>query len=399
MILLILLYPVRRTYFVIPNITDAVSGNAPYEVSYRQEYFASSNKGKPDAVGEKDLRAANGLATIRADTSKAGVYEYTFLKLADSRYDHSKKHFKPISVRQTVNPRPSARFNNPGKTYSYCSRESDGEEVIPMTLEGVAPFELEVEIKQAGNPKPETSYHKNILTNKYDLKIEHRKLHLGVSTITIRKVRDARHCTFRPPPGGPRVQISVHDAPTATALEDRPDFCVGERLSFALGGQAPFTVYYTFNGETRKASNAGTTFRRLAELPGTFIITALRDSASECLAPLQITKQIHPIPSVRLSGGLVTSVDIHEGGGTDLHFQFEGTPPFEFTYTRSTNAARGKKSKVLEIRTEVSHEKEMFIPVQEEGTYEVVSIKDRWCGFAKQVEGLDNRSGQKLLKN
>ncbi|KAJ4291146.1 hypothetical protein N0V90_010344 [Kalmusia sp. IMI 367209] len=373
----------------------ALSGNAPFEISYRQEY---RDKGRTAAPRDKDIRAVSGLTTVRADTSKAGIYEYTFVKLADSRYDHSKKHFKPLTVQQTVNPRPSARFDTPGKTYSYCSRESDGEEVIPMTLEGQAPFYLEVEIKQAGVPRPEISTHRDIRTNKFDLKIEHRKLHLGVSSITIRKVRDARGCTFKPAPGGPRVQVSVHDAPTATALEERADFCVGDRISFGLGGQVPFTVYYTFNGQERKASNSATTFRRLAELPGTFKLTGLRDSASDCLAPLDIRKHIHPIPSVRLSGGQVSSVDIHEGGNTDLHFQFEGTPPFEFTFTRSTNALRGKKSRVLEIKTEISHEKEMFIPVQEEGTYEVVSIKDRWCAFAKQVEGVEGRGGQKLLQ-
>ncbi|KAF1365077.1 hypothetical protein EJ07DRAFT_161190 [Lizonia empirigonia] len=357
-------------------------GNAPFDVAYQTEQ--KDQKGKTVSIKNKDLHIAGGAASIRAESSHAGTYEYTFQKLADSRYDHSKKHFSPVTVKQTVYPRPSARFDKPGKTYSYCSRESEGEE-----------------IKHHGTPKAEISMHKNIPTNKYDLKIEHRKLHLGHSAISIRKLRDSRGCTVKPAPGGPRVQISVHDAPTATALEDRSNFCVGERLSFALGGQVPFTVYYTFEGQERKASNAGTTFRRLAELPGTFTITGLRDSASECLAPLQLTKKIHPIPSVRLSGGRVDEIDIHEGGGTDLEFQFWGTPPFEFTYTRSTNAARGKKSKVLEMRTEVSHEMKMLIPVQEEGTYEVVSIKDAWCSFARHdIEGLEKGKGgaQKLLQ-
>ena len=319
------------------------------------------------------------------------------MKLADGRYKHSPRHFTPLMVEQTVNPRPSARFDKPGKTYSYCSREADGEEVIPVTLEGVPPFYMEVEIKHAGTPAPEISVHRDITSTKYDLKIEHRKLHLGNSAITIRKVRDARGCGYKPPPGSPRVQISVHDAPTATPMEDKKDYCVGERLSFALGGQVPFTVYYTFNSETKKASNPQTTFRRLAELPGTFTITGLRDSASECLATLDITKYIHPIPTVRLSGGLVSEVDIHEGGGTDLEFSFTGTPPFEFTYTRSTNAAKGKKSKLLDVRTETSHDYVMKIPVQEEGTYEVVSIKDAWCSFARSYEGGVDRSGKKLL--
>ncbi|KAJ4384723.1 hypothetical protein N0V86_000325 [Didymella sp. IMI 355093] len=377
----------------------SLHGNAPFDISYQTQQ--NDPKGKLISVKNKDLHVAGSQASIRSETAQAGTYEYTFKKLADSRYDHSSKHFSPITVKQTIHPRPSARFDKPGKTYSYCSRESEGEEVIPITLEGVAPFYLEVEIKHHGTPKPEISIHKNIPTNKYDLKIEHRKLHLGHSSISIRKVRDSRGCTLKPAPGGPRVQISVHDAPTATPLEDRTNYCVGERLSFALGGQVPFTVYYTFEGQERKASNAGTTFRRLAELPGTFTITGLRDSASECLASFELTKKIHPIPSVRLSGGRVDEIDIHEGGGTDLDFQFWGTPPFEFTYTRSTNAARGKKSKVLEIRTEVSHEMGMRIPVQEEGTYEVVSIKDAWCSFARNdVEGLEKGKGsaQKLLQ-
>jgi nucleoporin POM152 len=375
--------------------TNASTGNAPFDISYRQEY--KDKKGKIISVSEKDLHTVSGSTSVRSDTSKAGSYEYVFTKLADARYDHSKKHFTPVTIQQKVLSRPKARFDKPGKTYSYCSREAEGEEVIPITLEGEPPFTLEVEIKHQGVPQPERSIHKNIPSNKYDLKIEHRKLHLGHSSVSIRKVGDGRGCTFKPLPGGPRVQISVHDAPTATALEDRTDFCVGERLSFALGGQAPFTVYYTFENKERKASNAGTTFRRLAELPGTFTITGLRDSASECLASTKLTKTIHPIPSVRLSGGQVSEIDIHEGGGTDLEFQFWGTPPFEFTYTRSTNAARGKKSKVLEIKTETSYENFMKIPVQEEGTYEVVSIKDRWCSFAKPGEGVDGKSGQKML--
>ncbi|KAF1922630.1 nucleoporin Pom152 [Didymella exigua CBS 183.55] len=377
----------------------SLHGNAPFDVSYQTQQ--NDPKGKLISVRNKDLHVAGGQASIRSETAQAGTYEYTFKKLSDSRYDHSNNHFPPVSIKQTVHPRPSARFDKPGKTYSYCSRESEGEEVIPISLEGVAPFYLEVEIKHHGTPKPEISIHKNIPTNKYDLKIEHRKLHLGHSSISIRKVRDSRGCTLKPALGGPRVQISVHDAPAATPLEDRTNYCVGERLSFALGGQVPFTVYYTFEGQERKASNAGTTFRRLAELPGTFTITGLRDSASECLASLDLTKRIHPIPSVRLSGGRVDEIDIHEGGGTDLDFQFWGTPPFEFTYTRSTNAARGKKSKVLEIRTEVSHEMSMRIPIQEEGTYEVVSIKDTWCSFARNdIEGLEKGKGatQKLLQ-
>lgn len=364
-------------------------------MTYRQDF--KDKKGKNVFNRNEELHTASGVASIRSDTSQAGVYEYTFLTLSDVKYDHSKKHFTPVTVRQTVHSRPSAKFDKPGKTYSYCSRDSQGEEVIPMTLEGVPPFHLEIEIKHQGTPKPELSVYKNIPDTKYNLKVERNKLSLGQSSIFIRKVRDSRGCTLKPQPNvKDRVLISVYDAPTATALEDRSDFCPGERISYALSGQGPFTVYYTFEGKERKASSPGTTFRRMAEVPGTMVITGLRDSASECLATLDLVKTIHPLPTVRLSGGQVSEIDIHEGGGTDLEFDFTGTPPFEITYTRSTNAARGRKSKVLEVRTEKSDFNKLKIPVQEEGTYEVVSIKDRWCGFAR--DGVDAKGGgQKKL--
>ncbi|KAF2813740.1 uncharacterized protein BDZ99DRAFT_436189 [Mytilinidion resinicola] len=378
-----------------------LSGTPPYEVSYEQ-HFKAKRGGKALGQAKKDLKSALGLASVRTDTSQSGFYEYKFTRLGDNNYDHDFKKFQPVVLQQLVNPRPEARFNNPGKTYSYCSREAEGEEVIPVTFTGVPPFYLEIEIKHHGTSKPETVSFPSITSHSHNLRIPHKKLHLGHSNISIRKVRDARGCTRKPPTSSPRVQISVHDAPSAIPLEDRNDYCVGERLSFQLSGQMPFSVFYTFNGKQQKAQSPGTTFRRMAELPGTFTITGLKDSASECLAstpannPL-LTKVIHPIPSVRLSRGLESRVDIHEGGEAELLFEFTGTAPFEFTYTRSTNARKGVKSKVLEIRTETSYDHSMRIRASEEGTYEVISIKDRWCSFAKATEGTAAGRGQKLL--
>ena len=86
-------------------------------------------------------------------------------------------------------------------------------------------------------------------------------------------------------------------------------------------------------------------------------------------------------------------------------------PPFEFTYTRSANAdgsGGGKDSKknkkrnkgrqeLLETRSERSEDFTMRIPASEEGTYEVVAIKDRYCAFAREdVDGY--REGQRLLQ-
>jgi len=146
----------------------------------------------------------------------------------------------------------------------------------------------------------------------------------------------------------------------------------------------------------RKAKSPGTTFRRIAEKPGNFTITAISDKSSDCRARTEISKFIHEMPSVKISKGKQVEVDIHEGGEAEILFEFWGTPPFEFTYTRSTNARRGVKSQVLETRHEVSYEHSKTIQSSQEGTYEVVAIKDKFCAFSTQKA--ETKSGQKLLQ-
>lgn len=320
---------------------------------------------------------------------------YKFSELGDVHYDHDKTRFTPMSIEQRIHPRPTVSFANPGKTYSYCSAEAAGEEVIPIQLTGQPPFTIEVEIKHHGSARPEVFPISDIMARSHDLIVPHSRLHLGTSAISLRKVSDARGCSRLLDSTQPRVQISVHDAPSIAPLEAREAICVGDRISFTLSGQPPFQVFYEFNGVARKASSSSTTFRRLAEKPGHFKITGVSDAASNCKANTQIVRNIHGMPSVRVSHGRESVVDIHEGGEADITFDFEGTPPFEFTWTRSTNARKGHKSEVLEMRSETSNEHSMTVRASEEGTYEVVAIRDSHCAYAR--EGIDLGKKQKLL--
>ncbi|KAF4307916.1 nucleoporin pom152 [Botryosphaeria dothidea] len=367
------------------SLDVALTGSPPYTIKY--EHHAPGSGYQVKAVN-----AALNIASVAMDTSKAGVHQYKFTELADNNYDHNARTFQQLKVEQLVNPRPSAKFKNPGKTYSYCTSEEDGEEVIPIEFTGLPPFHLEVNLKHAGSSKAETLSFPNIPSTSHNIKIPHRHLHLGMSSLTIRKVRDARGCRDKPALSSasrdaPRVQIAVHNAPSIAPLDTRTDFCVGDRLSYALAGAVPFSVFYTFNGASLKAISQGTTFRRLAEKPGAFAITGVADSASHCRANSHLAATIHEMPSVRVSRGKETRVDIHEGGEAEILFEFGGTPPFEFTYTRSTNARPGQRSRVLETRTLTSGEYSMRIKASEEGTYEVISIRDAWCSFSKNPDG------------
>ena len=377
------------------SIEVLLKGSGPYLVQYTQNVKLVTGTAAPK---NRDLRAAVNVASLRMATAQAGVYDYKLTSLSDSNYDHSAKHFSPLTIQQRVNPRPSVAFKDPGKTYSFCSVEAEGEQTIPLTLSGSPPFNVEVEIKHHGTARPETLTLPHIDSHAYILRIPHSKLHLGKSAISLRRVSDSKNCYRILDSSIPRVQISVHDPPTISPLESTQNFCVGDRLNYALAGQAPFTIHYSFEGSSRKAVAASTTFRRLAEKPGTFAITGITDSASACRAGTNLTAAIHPMPSVRVSQGREAYVDIHEGGEAEILFEFGGTPPFEFTYTRSTNTDRGgKRGTVVDMKHERSMEKSLRIRASEEGTYEVVAIRDAWCAYAKPGVNLDGKGAQRRL--
>ncbi|WZH46455.1 Nuclear pore protein [Fusarium acuminatum] len=333
-------------------------------------------------ITRKDFDAALAKAAISMDTSKAGDYSYKFSALADNLYN-SDKNFNPLTVLQRVNAKPSAGFTKPGQSFKYCMEEQEHEDRIPIKLTGVAPFYVEVEIKhQAGSPA-ETYRIPSIDSNSYGLRIPRQHLRLGAQQVRIRTVRDARGCQRKYDIGGPSVQIHLYEAPSIYPLESRRDYCVGERIAYTLSGTPPFDIAYDFNGRWNAKSQT-TNFRRIAEKPGDFTITSISDKASECRAAVNIPKTIHPLPSVQISRGKQSRVDIHEGNEVDILFEFWGTPPFEFTYTRSSNAKKGQRSVVLETRHDVSYEHSKVVKASQEGTYEVVAIKDKFCSFSTQ---------------
>ncbi|KAL8673347.1 MAG: hypothetical protein Q9168_002226 [Polycauliona sp. 1 TL-2023] len=369
------------------------TGTPPFDVEYT--HHVKPERGS-QSTSTKSFKAGINLASVKMVTAEAGSHQYKISKLSDLSYTHNSRKFSPVVIEQHVHSTPLATFSDGGKTYKYCKEEEAGGENVPISLKGSPPFHLEVEIRHHSSSKPELVTIPNVETHQYNLHIPHRLLALGTHAVRIRKVRDANGCQRRMDLGAPHVQVHVAEVPGITAQESRTDYCVGDRISYTLSGSPPFNVFYTFQGQERKASASTTNFRRLAESPGEFTITAITDQRSvDCKAHTSITKVIHEMPSVRVSKGRTATVDIHEGGEAEILFEFGGTPPFEFTYTRSSNPPRGKKSQVLDTKSDISYEHTKSVLASDEGIYEVVSIKDRFCAFSTQrVQG---KSGQKLL--
>ena len=379
-----------------PKTNSCPLGSPPYHVKYEVRHKPVHGSGF-SSLGRKELDAASGKASISADTEKAGTYTYKFTSLSDNIYTDA-RGFQPVVFEQRVNQKPAAAFAKPGQTFKFCKTDDTDGEGIPVTLTGVPPFSLEVEIKHHSSAAPEIYRTPLVNSNSYEILIPKHLLRLGTQHVRIRDVKDGAGChsTATPTGASAQVQVQLYEAPTIYPLESRTDYCVGERISYTLSGTPPFEVWYTFDGTERKAKSPTTNFRRIAESPGVFSITTVSDKASECHAPVDIVKTIHPMPAVRISKGRNVQVDIHEGSEVDMLFEFWGTPPFEFTYTRSTNARKGAKSQVLETRHDVSHEHSKVVRASQEGTYEVVAIKDKYCAFSTQSAEAKDK-GQKML--
>lgn len=315
-----------------------LTGNAPFSLGYQQKF--EPIKGSP-SIRNKNANFVGSNAIINLDTAKPGEYTYTFRELADDRYSSDKQNFKPIVVKQQVYAPPAAAFAQPGKVYSYCRDDpaltEAGQETenIPLTLTGTPPFSIEIAIRHHGQSgRPEIVRQRDIQTNTYTWPISRASLALGTHSISIRSVKDGRGCEHIIDHDSSSVRIQVTSPPSITPLQSQENFCVGEYVSFSLSGQAPFEVYYTFQGRERKAKVSDTEFKRLAESPGEFIITGVSDSAmgrGKCRARKDIRKTIRPFPTVEIGRGKTLISDIHEGGEVDINFSFTGTPPFEFT--------------------------------------------------------------------
>ena len=384
------------------SLALGLSGNAPFRVKLIQRL--DPVKG-PAAVSNKPLSFTSNNGLVPLDTARAGEYVYTFAEFSDERYAHSKQHFTPLTVKQQVYAPPTAKFTNPGKTYGYCKDDPSltssppETETIPITLSGSPPFALELAIHHHGvSTRPEIMRVKDIQSTTYNYALSRSSLDLGTHALSLRSVKDSRGCQniFESDPSS--VRVSVSSPPQIIPLESKTDYCVGEHASFSLSGQAPFDIFYSFQNRERKAKISTNEFRRIAESPGQFVITGISDSvmgSGKCKARKELKKTINPYPSVEIGRGKTLISDIHEGGEVDIVFDFTGTPPFEFTYTRSETVKKGG-GRVLETRSEKSNDFRKVVRASDEGTYEVVAIKDKHCAYAKDG-GKPSAGKQKLL--
>ncbi|KAJ6256568.1 hypothetical protein Dda_8432 [Drechslerella dactyloides] len=302
----------------------ALEGKPPFLASFQQIILGDNGDSKGSKLVE--IKAGTNRANLRMDTLRSGLYRYDLHLIADASYIKPGPPSSPLLIEQRVNARPSARFKSPGKVHKYCLEAGTGDDTIPIILEGVAPFILSIGVKHYSSGKEEIINIPNIDSNNYVFRVPHHVLALGGHAVRIHKVRDSRGCSQKYGIELPHVSVAVAELPSITSLDPKPYYCVGDRINYSLAGTPPFILEYTFAGKKEKVTTSSI-FQRIAERPGVLTFNSVKDSASDCRVELNATKDVHRIPST--------------------------TEEYQHTIVASL-----------------------------EGTYEVVSIHDKYCGYA-----------------
>jgi len=182
----------------------------------------------------------------------------------------------------------------------------------------------------------------------------------------------------------PAAVIEVAEIAAIRPVSTQTDYCIGDSLDFILEGIAPWTITYSWQNQTKDVVSRSSRFSRIAEKSGTFAITSVKHQHEKCNYPVyNLVKQIHQLPRVRLASGDSKSEAIREGDSAEMVFQFEGTPPFSFTYVRmSENTGEILEDKSVTDITDSSY----TVRASEAGTWAVTYIKDRYCSFPRTLE-------------
>ena len=257
-------------------------------------------------------------AQIRLRTNEPGKYRYEFTHLSDAVYDDSKNLGGPFVVEQEVRPLPSAKFVDSGEPHVYCadtSFDDPKKNGIPINVSGSLPVTIQLELRNEVQHEVEVLELKDISEKQYFFVPPPRSLTHGPHILTILEVKDSKGCISQPSQNN-KATFIVADEASISPIEPQQHHCVGDRISYALQGTSPWQIEYEFNGKRNIAKVSNPTFSRIAEKTGNLTIISVADRASTCktfIAPGNMEKHVHEVPSVLINKGRNVIENIREG--------------------------------------------------------------------------------------
>lgn len=425
------------------------AGHAPLQITYEHQAPTwSANDGSDalaieDAAGRSSGRrkhetftTAQNVTALHLATNVPGWHVYRLLELGDTSYPLMALPARASGtvLEQMVHALPSAAFSNADATgrsgsgskakKSYCLGDSLsstdlGASAPNVQLTGTPPFTLEFELFNAQNPRASSRRFIRRDIHSHSVSLDPSKADGGADAKPFRfdatgrwsfrvlSLIDGNRCEAGQLGGGqdapilahsPAAEIEVAETASILPIGTREDYCVGDTVEYHLQGTPPWTVVYAFNGKESSATQTRQhTFSRVAEKEGVMEIRSVAHQQNKCRRDMRgaqdevgMRKTIHPLPRARVSN---TVQDLREGASAQITFQLEGTPPFALSYQRLEAVDLFAHPRVLESHTVggiAGHE--YTIEADQEGTWVVTALRDRWCKTANpSAEAVDVR--------
>lgn len=395
------------------SIELKLQGQAPFVVTYSIRYPHGKTKSSSMVIESNEI-------DIPMTTKRQGVYEHIFTGVYDSRYTQDKLRklnhqvsFPLITYEVLGSPQLQVQKTHLQFCENQLANNKDLSASIPLNLQGAAPFTIQGTVRKMNSDlieKFEVSGVSGSEVSLGDLNLSKSFtsfFSVGDYLIEFDSITDSNSCRHTQLTSHNSARISVSQVPSIQKQKIKKHYCVGDHISYNMSGVSPFTVFYKFNGQTRKAEQ-GHEFSRLASKPGELAIVALKDSsASSCLvnytnSPIEYEElklEVRDLPSVEISHGDSIIKNLQEGDQTEITFIFTGTPPFQVTYVRTLGDEDSLRKKRRNHKTQPKTARRIVDKktvkdiwdyeyteiVGLEGTYEAIMVADAYCRASRDV--------------
>jgi nucleoporin POM152 len=340
-----------------------VHGKAPFIIGFSQTLIPILLDGtslpKESAIFTETVDTS--FLQLAVNTSKAGLHTYSFNSLADDNYKTPVTLPKPIVFSQKIHPIPKAYFIEPEHRVFHCASAAKGPYRLKVVLQGQPPFAVKIEQKR-DNQHIGYIFKENIGSDdELELEKENGGYVWNPQTINMDgmgkhefimiSVSDSNGCILNFDSSEP-VSTFFEIADQARIHTFNPsDVCIGDLLSYTLQGTPPFTIGYKWQGVPQADIIVADPMLSIwVGSSGTVEITKICNSADCCdenvSSDVSLTTRVHALPRAVVGSGDDSFDDIKEGDESSFSVDFEGTPPFSFTYARSRGS--GSKSAVKE---------------------------------------------------
>ncbi|KAI3648067.1 hypothetical protein MP228_005921 [Amoeboaphelidium protococcarum] len=395
------------------SVKLSLGGQSPFEVGYT---IVEQNSQSSLIINSVQCLEDN--CAIEVDTGSLqsnGDFSLTVQTISDSNYKNVTVSGSTLMFK--VNKRPEARFKNIN-TIDCCVNSALPAASIPeLKLVGQMPFNVTYAIDddsvKSAVVDDDTMLFKNIpLFND-----------AGIHHLQVIDVADGNQCSFNQSvdqsgnQAGQQIVFNAITQPEFEGVSSQDYYCVGQEVQFNLRGHKDLQINFELmhsNGSStdgnillnHKDSHVPYTkssdieslqykFQRKKDLVQVAaklsndgqlklksICQGVQSADKSSFSPIcckQVDAQYvyHSIPRVKIttSGKQI----IREGSHTEMNLQFQGHPPFGFTYVRLSDDHSGKvleKKAVSDITSAV-----YSMPLDKSGTYRVVSVQDKYCKY------------------